>query len=156
MPRYLKDRMLLGVILLVVFTLCSFVAGRSSVIAQKPQIGADNNLTRKPDMAKFESIDAYEAAVNVWLDTEANARAKRIVASGRTPSIETRGRYQLVINPEMRADTFLIDTETGRIWTKTRYVDLKNEPVIWELNDRADSDGELSRWWSQHSPKEKK
>jgi hypothetical protein len=26
------------------------------------------------------------------------------------------GRYQIVMNPQIRADTFLLDTATGKIW----------------------------------------
>jgi hypothetical protein len=38
------------------------------------------------------------------------------------------GRYQIVINPEVRADTFLLDTETGRIWKPAQYTNLVDDP----------------------------
>ena len=35
--------------------------------------------------------------------------------------ISAPGRYQIVINPTVRADTFLLDSETGRVWQMTQY-----------------------------------
>jgi hypothetical protein len=38
------------------------------------------------------------------------------------------GRYQIIINPNVRADTFLIDTTTGRTWNLQLTKDKEN---IW-------------------------
>lgn len=62
---------------------------------------------------------------------------------------ETVGRYQIVINSNVRADTFLLDTATGRVWVPTRYTNLKGEPTVWEMQDRADSDEEIRDWAQQ-------
>jgi hypothetical protein len=59
------------------------------------------------------------------------------------------GRYQLVINPQVRADTFLLDTATGRIWTKVQYTDLKGQPTVWRPEDRVNSDAEFVAWARQ-------
>ncbi|MEK7993273.1 MAG: hypothetical protein AAB403_05655 [Planctomycetota bacterium] len=56
------------------------------------------------------------------------------------------GRYQLIINPQMRRDTFLLDSATGRIWTKVKYTDLKGEPEVWQPDDRVNSDQEFLAW----------
>ena len=62
------------------------------------------------------------------------------------------GRYQLVINPNVRADTFLLDTQTGRIWMPTEYTNLGPipgmgpKPTVWQFQDRVDNQEELARW----------
>ena len=34
----------------------------------------------------------------------------------KQPVVGDLGRYQIVMNPNVRADTFLLDTETGKTW----------------------------------------
>jgi hypothetical protein len=53
------------------------------------------------------------------------------------------GRYQIVINPQMRADTFLLDTATGRIWAPGRYTDYVDDPRVWELESKVDNNQQL-------------
>lgn len=53
------------------------------------------------------------------------------------------GRYQIIFNPQVRADTFLLDTATGRIWQLTRFTDLKQEPSAWLYMSRLDNDQEV-------------
>ena len=55
------------------------------------------------------------------------------------------GRYQIVINPQARADTFLLDTATGRVWQLIIYGDLNGEPPAWQLMKRVDSDLDLKK-----------
>jgi hypothetical protein len=54
-------------------------------------------------------------------------------------SLSTPGGYQIVINPQIRADTFLLDTATGRMWTIVKYVDRQGEPAVWEQMGRMDN-----------------
>ncbi|MCC6498580.1 MAG: hypothetical protein IT193_20250 [Propionibacteriaceae bacterium] len=50
------------------------------------------------------------------------------------------GRYQIIFNPSgIRADTFLLDTQTGKIWRPTKYTDLRGEPTAWVYEDRLDT-----------------
>lgn len=56
------------------------------------------------------------------------------------------GRYQIVVNPSVRADTFLLDTQTGRVWRLTRYTNLKGNPEVWLYMDRVDSILEWKKW----------
>lgn len=49
------------------------------------------------------------------------------------------GRYQIVFNPSVRADTFMIDTATGRVWQRTNFPSLNGEPDAWNLMVRLDS-----------------
>lgn len=55
----------------------------------------------------------------------------------------TEGRFQLVISPHLRADTFLIDTSTGRIWQMTEFSALEGKPVAWQEMTIIDDKGEL-------------
>jgi hypothetical protein len=63
-------------------------------------------------------------------------------APARTSGPEI-GRYQVFINPQIRADTFLLDTATGRIWTPGRYEAFVDEPRVWELQTKVDSETQL-------------
>lgn len=50
----------------------------------------------------------------------------------------TNGDYVIVFNPNVRADTFLLDKKTGKIWRLTQYSDLDGEPVAWQYMERID------------------
>jgi hypothetical protein len=41
------------------------------------------------------------------------------------------GRYQIVLNRGVRADTFLIDTQTGKTWVQTEITDAEGQATIW-------------------------
>ena len=99
----------------------------------------------------------YIAIVGVLTLPLAGALVVRAQAP-RSPSPSSPqavGRYQIVINPQARADTFMLDTETGRIWQLTKYTDLEGDPTIWELQDRANSLDELLAWGKLHKSKAK-
>lgn len=63
------------------------------------------------------------------------------------------GRYQIVINPGARADTFLLDTTTGQVWQRTKYTDLEGQPEVWQYQDRVDSQLDLIAWAADHGRK---
>jgi hypothetical protein len=46
----------------------------------------------------------------------------------------------------MRADAFLVDTVTGRVWKPIQFTDLEGEPAAWKYQDRIDSLDELRMW----------
>jgi hypothetical protein len=48
------------------------------------------------------------------------------------------GRYQIVVNPQVRADTFLVDTATGRVWQRTTFPFLNGDPDAWNIMPRLD------------------
>lgn len=56
------------------------------------------------------------------------------------------GRYQIIINPNARADTFLLDTENGRIWKPLGISDIPGQPVVWKFQDRVDNQAEFNMW----------
>lgn len=41
-------------------------------------------------------------------------------------------RYQIVFNPSVRADTFLIDTQKGKVWKQTTITDVESQPTVWQ------------------------
>lgn len=55
------------------------------------------------------------------------------------------GRYQLFFSPLARADVYLVDTETGKIWkpvtiTNAQDTNLKGSaPQVWLYQDRIDT-----------------
>jgi hypothetical protein len=68
-----------------------------------------------------------------------------------TPS----GRFQIVLNPQVRADTFLLDTATGRTWVPTKFSDLEGDPVIWDIQTRVDTSAEFMAWFKTQTKKAK-
>ena len=52
-----------------------------------------------------------------------------------------QGRYQIVMSPHNARDTFLLDTETGRVWQLTVFSFLADDPSVWNLMPRSDDDG---------------
>jgi hypothetical protein len=59
------------------------------------------------------------------------------------------GRFQIVFNPQMRADTFLIDTQKGRLWQLTQFSDLPGKPSAWQEMDVLDYTGEIGTTYMQ-------
>ncbi len=74
------------------------------------------------------------------------------VATAASPAPQN-GRYAIVFSPNVRADTFLLDTKTGNVWQQVKYTDLDGEPMVWTemtIEDgRAESDkipGSTTYW----------
>jgi hypothetical protein len=67
------------------------------------------------------------------------------VSAQPTPGREF-GRYQIFFSPHVRADTFLVDTQTGKVWQVVKYSDLEGDPNIWVPMDRVDNDAQLGQW----------
>ena len=123
--------------------LCGFLLGQTSV-SSHPQ---------HPNINNFKNYEDYIEAVMNW------AVDRRIVDSGKQVTVfpaQDSGRYVLFSNPNVRADLFLLDTQTGRIWTRLSYTDLDGQPEVWQIQDRVDSRDELGIWISQHRPKPSK
>ena len=63
------------------------------------------------------------------------------------PTSTTDGRYQIIFSPSgIRADTFLLDTQTGRMWAPTEFTDLEGHPTVWQYQDRVDNQQQLMTW----------
>ena len=64
-------------------------------------------------------------------------------------------RYQIVFGPHARADTFMLDTQTGRIWQRTHLTDVEGEPDIWLIQKRFDSIEDEITWGRSQTLKKK-
>lgn len=70
----------------------------------------------------------------------------RPVEAGSANAAPVPGRYQIFTNPNVRADTFLLDTETGRIWVQVEVTDVEGTPMVWKSQQRLDNDQEFLEW----------
>jgi hypothetical protein len=77
-----------------------------------------------------------------------NARpaAPQVIQSSAQVPTGNAGRYQIVMSSLARADAFLLDTQTGKVWQWTQFTDIENEPNAWVPKLRFDSDQEMYRW----------
>lgn len=73
-------------------------------------------------------------------------------APASASTISQPGRYQIFFNPNIRADTFLVDTETGKIWRMQTFTDVVGEPTVWLPETRLDSQAEIDRFLSALKP----
>lgn len=56
-------------------------------------------------------------------------------------------KYQIVFNPNVRADTFLLDNENGKVWQLTKFTDVIGEPTVWVPLDVIEgSSGDRISW----------
>ncbi|MGC1617853.1 MAG: hypothetical protein WA765_05135 [Candidatus Acidiferrum sp.] len=62
------------------------------------------------------------------------------------------GRYQIVFNPNVRADCFLLDTQTGNTWIQTAITDVKGNPTIWLYRERVDNQSQFMNWYAKQTP----
>jgi hypothetical protein len=65
----------------------------------------------------------------------------------------TNGRYQLFVNPNVRADTLLLDTQTGKIWRMQTALSFEGDPTIWLPEERIDTLAEYDSWAARHTLK---
>jgi hypothetical protein len=134
----------------------------------EPQVGGDEadygggyipRQHQKEDISPFafaaagstlwiQSGEGYMRALRtilllVLLSTATGASAQSAPSAGQIQS--SGGRYQILMNPELARNTFLLDTVTGRVWALMSYAFLKNEPRIWTLMDRVDAEADEER-----------
>ncbi len=72
------------------------------------------------------------------------AAAQESRPPAQTP--EPQGRYAIFFSPLARADAYLVDTQTGRVWSQVTYTDVVGDPKVWMPQTRIDSDAELTAW----------
>lgn len=71
------------------------------------------------------------------------------------PASSHAGRYQLFFSPHARADVYLLDTETGKIWkpitiTNATDTNFKTAPQVWVYQERIDSERDFDNWSATH------
>jgi len=81
-------------------------------------------------------------AVEIWSKPVA-AHADTITAPASAAEI---GRYQITVNPNVRADTTLLDTSTGMMWRETQISDALGKPSVWHPVRRVDSIIDYLAW----------
>ena len=68
------------------------------------------------------------------------------------------GRYQIFFSPHARADVYLLDTETGKIWRPVTITNASDSnlsgapPEIWLYQERVDTETEFKVWQAAHLP----
>ena len=62
-------------------------------------------------------------------------------------------RFTLVFSPHTPPRTYLLDTETGRVWQAVQAVRAEGEPTLWKFMDRVDNADEYLEWLQQQRPK---
>ena len=93
-------------------------------------------LAGSPVLAQAPNTDQFVPKT----DQPANAR-------------HAQGRYQIVTSPHNARDTFLLDTETGRVWQLTVFSFLNDEPVVWNVMPRIDDDDDYAKLLREHGKK---
>lgn len=69
-------------------------------------------------------------------------------------SPEQYGRFVITFSPFARADTFLLDTQTGKVWQLTRFTDIQGDPLVFKNLDRIDSEAQFDVWLRSQRLKE--
>lgn len=97
-------------------------------------------------------------AVVLILAGYAIGQAARTPSAPKPSGTEHPGRYQIFFSPHARADAYLVDTETGKIWrpvtiTNAKDTNLKGAaPEIWLYQERVDNEQEFDTWSAFHNP----
>jgi len=59
---------------------------------------------------------------------------KKVIFKDVTTDYKSVGRFQVYFSPIMRADTFLVDTQTGKVW---KHVQTAQGGFIWEEMEKS-------------------
>lgn len=69
-----------------------------------------------------------------------------------TNSFADVGRYQIFFSPHARADAYLVDTSTGKVWSPVTYTDIQDSPQVWKHQERIDSFEDFILWAREQKP----
>jgi hypothetical protein len=97
------------------------------------------------------------AACAIAQTAKAPQPAKQPTAVTAAPPQSHVGKYQLFFSPHARADVYLVDTETGKIWkpitiTNAKDTNLQSPPEVWVYQERVDSERDFDNWMAMHPP----
>ena len=84
--------------------------------------------------------------------------AAQSAQSAARPVSNPNGRFQIVMRDGARADTFLLDTETGKVWSRRQYPDVQGKPDVWVYEEKLDNQSQVEAWAGHQiliPPKEK-
>lgn len=85
-------------------------------------------------------LAALIVTVLIWPRTTGTQALPKPTTQSSAP-----GRFQIVMSPNVRADTFLLDTETGDTWVQTEITDRPNNPTIWLHRQKIDDAMQLGQ-----------
>jgi hypothetical protein len=88
---------------------------------------------------------------------KAPQQSKIPTAVAAAPAQSHVGKYQLFFSPHARADVYLVDTETGKIWkpitiTNAKDTNFQSAPEVWVYQERIDSERDFDVWMAMHAP----
>ncbi len=87
--------------------------------------------TGAPGLALAQSAPAPRPTVNDFWPSDQNGG----------------GRFRIFFSPHARADTFLLDTQTGRVW---QLMGLNGEPTAWTPMTRLDTSEDQAAFARSH------
>lgn len=67
-----------------------------------------------------------------------------------TPGELSHGRYQILFGPFARADVYLLDTETGKVWHPVTFTDVAEQPEVWMPQEKIDNNQQWQVWSVEH------
>lgn len=116
-------------------------------------VSADHTKKRRQMMlrSRIAVISVIFLATAAFAQKVADEKSDHISAVPSPP-----GRYQIVSNPSVARDTFLLDTSTGRVWQLTQFGDIIGEPSAWDMIPRIDTDEDFNAFLTSHRLKPKK
>jgi hypothetical protein len=90
----------------------------------------------------------FSAALLIGLLALASTAALRAQQARAMPTDQpaANGRYQVVVSTVNRADVFLLDTRTGKIWIPTEYTSFEGNPKAWTYQERIDDQAAEVAW----------
>jgi hypothetical protein len=105
---------------------------------------AQTDVSVKSPKPQIKDFKTYEE----WIESLTDWKMNRRTFGPAAP------RFQIVNpNPGMRADTFLLDTETGKVWVRTQITDVKGAQDVWLAQDKIDNDQEFAIWYAKQTAK---
>jgi hypothetical protein len=63
------------------------------------------------------------------------------------------GRYVIVHSPQVERDVILLDTVTGKTWSRVELSDVVDEPVAWEPMPQLNTPADLAALTAAHGMK---
>jgi hypothetical protein len=72
-----------------------------------------------------------------------------------SPKPSEVGRFVIVHSPEAERDTILLDTVTGRTWSRVEVTDITDEPPAWDPMPQLNSAKDLEALVAVHGSKAK-
>ena len=64
----------------------------------------------------------------------------------QSPATTSNNRFVIFFSPFARADVYLVDTQSGRVWKPVTYTDIKGQPEVWMPQNRFDTMKEFRAW----------